>query len=64
MHRVGSRVQELDTFDGITERGVVVPYLATITVSISDGRSGVAHCYAEDHSDKVIIRPAANDGGH
>ena len=54
----------MDTFDGITERGVVVPYLATITVSISDGRSGVAYCYAEDHSDKVIIRPAANDGGH
>jgi len=64
LHRIGRRSQESGTFDGITERSVVVPYFATITVNTSDGRSGVAHCYAEDRTNKSIIRPAANDGGH
>jgi hypothetical protein len=64
LRRIGTRSQESDTFDGITERGIVVPYLATITATTSDGRSGVAHCYAEDHTNKLIIRPSANDGGH
>jgi hypothetical protein len=62
LHRIGTRSQESDTFDGITDRSVVVPYLATITVSTSDGRSGVAHCYAEDRTNKLIIRPSANAG--
>lgn len=64
LHRIGTRSHESDTFDGITERIAVVPYLATITVSTSDGRSGIAHCYAEDSTDKLIIRPSANTGGH
>lgn len=64
LHRIGSRSQDSDTFDGITERAAVVPYLATISVSTTDGRSGVAHCYAEDRTEKTIIRPSANDGGH
>jgi hypothetical protein len=64
LHRIGTRSQESDTVDGITERGAVVPYLATITVSTSEGRSGVAHCYAEDRTNKLIIRPSANDAGN
>ncbi|MEU4604145.1 hypothetical protein AB0F43_14290 [Kribbella sp. NPDC023972] len=64
LRRIGARSQQSDTFDGITERGVVVPYLATITVSTSDGRSSVARCYAEDYTSKLIVRPSANDGGH
>lgn len=64
LHRIGTRSDESDTFDGITERVGVVPYLATITVRTSDGRSGVARCYAEDRTEEVIVRPSANDGGH
>jgi hypothetical protein len=64
LRRIGTRGQESNTVDGITERRVVVPYLATITVSTSDGRSGVARCYAEDYTGKLIVRPSANDGGH
>jgi hypothetical protein len=64
LQRVGRRSQESATFDGITERGVVVPYRATITVSTSDGRSGTAHCYAEHLTTKQIIRPSADNGEH
>jgi hypothetical protein len=64
LDRIGRRSRESESFDGITEWLVVVPYRATITVSTSDGRSGVAHCYAEHLTTKTIIRPTAEVGEH
>jgi hypothetical protein len=64
LDRIGRRSRESESFDGITEWLVVVPYRATITVSTSDGRSGVAHCYAEHITTKTIIRPTADVGEH
>ena len=64
LDRIGRRSRETESFDGITEWLVVVPYRATITVSTSDGRSGVAHCYAEHLTTKTIIRPTAEVGEH
>ena len=64
LDRIGRRSRDSDSFDGITEWRVVVPYRATITVTTSDGRSGFAHCYAEHVTTKAIIRPSANVGEH
>jgi len=62
--KIGRRQQESEAVDGITQRVTWVPYRASITVTTSDGRSGVADCYAEYVTEKIIIRPSANTGGH
>jgi len=60
--KLSGRTQESENVDGITLRTVVVPYRATITVTTSDGRSGVAHCSAVHVKEKIIIRPGADLG--
>ena len=60
--KLAGRKQESETFDGITLRSVVVPYRTTITVS--DGRSGVAHCPAVYVTEKIIMRPGTDAGRH
>jgi hypothetical protein len=64
LDRIGRRSRDSDSFDGITEWRAVVPYRATITVTTSDGRTGVAECYAERVTTKAIIRPSADVGEH
>jgi hypothetical protein len=64
LDRIGRRSRESESFEGITEWLVVVPYRATITVNTSDGRSGIAQCYAEHLTTKTIIRPPAEVGEH
>jgi hypothetical protein len=37
-----------------------VSYLASITVDTTDGRSGTTECFAEEVTEKTIIRPSGD----
>jgi hypothetical protein len=57
LDRTGKPVHESIRQGRITERVSSVPYLATITVDTTDGRSGTTECFAEEVTRKTIIRP-------
>jgi hypothetical protein len=57
LNRIGKRIHEAVREGRVTERVSSVPYLATITVDTSDGRSGTTECFAQEVSRKTIIRP-------
>jgi hypothetical protein len=57
--RNGTRQIETESFEGITSRMARTYYLATITVTTDDGRSGTAVCPAVEFTETIIIRPGA-----
>lgn len=62
--RAGQRQQESVTFDGMTMRISWVPYIASISVSTSDGLAGTAECYSENIVEKIIVRPHQDGDDH
>lgn len=57
LKRAGQRVSEVITFDGITIRFSSVSYIAAISVTTPDGRTGVTQCRAEDVVEQLMIAP-------
>lgn len=61
--RVGTRQIESEAFDGVSVRMARTAYTATIEVTTSDGRSGVAECPSLEYSETIILRPGSGPGG-
>lgn len=55
--RSGRTERIVESADGFTERRLVTPYLATIHVTLADGRHGTATCAAASVTDQVRVRP-------
>jgi hypothetical protein len=58
LNRISRRVHESVREGRVTQRVSSVPYLASITVDTTDGRSGTTECFAEEVTSKTIIRPS------
>ena len=57
LNRIGKPVHESIREGRVTQRVSFVPYMASITVDTSDGRSGTTECFAQAVTEKTIIRP-------
>ena len=60
LDRISKRVHESVREGRVTVLVSSVPYLASITVDTSDGRSGPTECFAEEVTQKTIIRPGGD----
>jgi hypothetical protein len=60
LNRISKRVHESVRDGRVTVLVSSVPYLASITVDTTDGRSGTTDCFAEEVTDKTIIRPGGD----
>lgn len=56
--RSGRTERIVESAEGVTERRLVTPYLATVEVTLDDGRSGTATCAAASVSTHLRVRPA------
>ncbi|KRC46486.1 MULTISPECIES: hypothetical protein [unclassified Nocardioides] len=57
LQRSGHTVRTVESADGITERRTVTPYLATIEVTLADGRHGRTTCAAASVTSQLQVRP-------
>jgi hypothetical protein len=57
LNRIGQRTHESVREGGVTVLFSSASYMASITVTTSDGRSGTAECPAITTTEKVVIRP-------
>ncbi|MCC2592766.1 hypothetical protein LKO27_04955 [Tessaracoccus sp. OS52] len=62
--RDGTREIETESFDGVTVRMARTSFVADISVSTTDSRSGTAECLAVEFTETIIIRPGSGDDGH
>jgi hypothetical protein len=60
LNRIGKRVHESVREGRVTLLVSSVSYLASITVDTTDGRSGTTECFAEEVTEKTIIRPTGD----
>lgn len=64
LKKAGQRDHEFVTFNGVTMRISWVPYIASISVSTSDGLAGTAECYSEHIVERIIVRPHQDGDEH